>query len=208
MENFPPNSRKEQARHEPRQRVEQVTSSARRRRKPLGKQFKATFFSGDARTAGEYMIFEVLIPMAKDALVESVTSGFERLVLGERGPRRSRPGFMNPMTMMRTNYGDISRQQITSQPSLPRISRQARARHDFGEIVFTSRQDAEEVLDRLQDLIAHHGEATVADLYSLSGIETSHVDVKWGWTDLQRASFGRIRGGGYVLQLPEPEALR
>jgi|1185.fasta_scaffold254994_2 hypothetical protein len=173
----------------------------------MGKKFKSTFFGGDSRSAAEYAFFEVLIPSAKDILVDVVTSGFERLVHGDRAPRRRSA----PMGQLgRVDYGGISRGSSPMRNyQAPRtLSRQARARHDFGEIVLSTRAEAEEVLDRLYDLVSQYEEATLADLYSLTGLESSHVDVQWGWTKLQGSHVGRLRGGGYILNLPEPEALK
>lgn len=209
MDTFPPNSQKGRVRAEPKQ-LQQVATGASRRRRPLGKQFRSVFFGGDARTATEYMVFDVAIPMVKDMLVEAVSSGFERLVLGDRAPRRR--GFGQPPYFGHTNYGAVSRGPVRDEPRPgmgrpPMMSRQARARHDFGEIVLRSRQDAEEVLDRMYDALSKYDEVSVADLYALTGIESSHVDTKWGWTDLRGADVGRTRTGGYILQLPDPEIL-
>lgn len=86
------------------------------------------------------------------------------------------------------------------------MSRQARSRHDFDEVVLTSRTEAEEVIDRLFEVVSRYGTATVADLYELVGITGTHTDNKWGWTDLRGAGVSRVRGG-YLLDLPEPQPL-
>jgi hypothetical protein len=83
------------------------------------------------------------------------------------------------------------------------MSRMARSRHDFDEIVLQSRTEAEEVIDRLFDLVSRYDTATVADLYELVGIQGSHTDHKWGWTDLRGADVSRTRDG-YLLDLPDP----
>jgi hypothetical protein len=91
---------------------------------------------------------------------------------------------------------------------MPRtLSRGSRARHSFDEIVIQSRPEAEEVLDRLYDLISKYELARVSDLYSLTGFESSHTDYKWGWTELTGSGVSRVRSGGYLLDLPEPEPL-
>jgi hypothetical protein len=84
------------------------------------------------------------------------------------------------------------------------ISRQARSRHNFDEIVLDQRAEAEEVIDRLFDVVNRYESATVADLYELVGLSSTHTDNNWGWTDLTGAGVSRIRGG-YLLDLPEPE---
>lgn len=84
------------------------------------------------------------------------------------------------------------------------LPRPTRMRHAFDEIVIGSRQEAEEVLDQLYDLISKYDEASVADLYELTGIPSAHTDQKWGWKELRGSGVGRVRGGGYLLELPEP----
>jgi hypothetical protein len=86
------------------------------------------------------------------------------------------------------------------------MSRQGRARHDFDEIVLDERSEAEEVLDRLFDVVNKYESATVADLYDLVGLPSTHADYKWGWTDLRGAGVSRIRDG-YLLDLPDPEII-
>jgi hypothetical protein len=209
MEHFPPNSRKAEKAAEPKQ-VERVTSAtAVRRKQPLGRKFSRTFFGGDARTASEYMIGHVVVPALKEMLVEAASSGFERLVYGDVRPkgRRGAPTG-GPLGYVSYNrMGQAQRPAETRPPGPPMLSRRARARHDFDDLVIPSRQEAEEVIDRMYDLISKYDSASVADLYELTGLKGDHADFKWGWTDLRGASVGRVRGGGYLLDLPEPEYL-
>lgn len=204
MDQFPPNSRK--ATGEPK-RVERVTSgNAVRRRQPLGKQFKSTFIGGDGKTALQYVIFNVFIPSAKETLVEGAHSWIEKLIYGDHRPGRR--GLGAPPSGA---YGYVNYQQQSQRPSRPQLPQQLprsiRARQTFDEIVIPSRQEAEEVLDRLFDLISKYESVTVADLYELTGLASSHTDHKWGWEDLQGSTVGRLRGGGYLLNLPEPQSL-
>jgi hypothetical protein len=86
------------------------------------------------------------------------------------------------------------------------MSRLARSQHDFDDIVLDSRVEAEEVIEKLFEVVSRYGAATVADLYELVGLSTAHTDQKWGWTDVRGAGVSRIRGG-YLLDLPDPEPL-
>jgi hypothetical protein len=211
MEPFPPNSRKagQQTQQAKKEKVERVTSAnAVRRRKPLGKKFSQVFIGGDAKTALEYMFLQVLIPAAKEAIVEAASSGFEKLVYGDSRPRRHRMGTPTSGPMGHVAYHRMSsasrhEDRPSTLPSM--LPRRTRSRHDFDDIVINSRQEAEEVLGRLYDLISKYHSATVADLYELTGLQSSHTDHKWGWTALPGAAIGRVRGGGYLLDLPEPE---
>lgn len=204
---FPPNSKaaQEGAREAPK-KVERVTSGeATRRRKPLGKQFKQTFLGGDPRSALDYAIVHVLVPAFKDMLVDAGQTVIEKVIMGDSRRRRGGPpsgpsGYVNYRGMSGAARPD-------DRPPMPNPSRRARARHDFDDIVLPSRVEAEEVIDRLFDLINRYEAATVADLYELTGIQSAHTDIKWGWTALPGANASRLRTGGYLLNLPDPEPL-
>jgi hypothetical protein len=209
MEEFPPNSQRLRgSARNPRPKVEQVTAaSAVRRKKPLGTQFRHVFFGGDARTATEYMIYNVVIPAAKEMMFEAGSAWIEKRIYGESRRQRSvaRP---NP-------YGNVAYNQYSrgpyrgdDRPPMPnQLPRASRAKQSFDDIIIPTRQEAEEVLDRMYDLISQYDSASVSDLYELTGIASSHTDMKWGWEDLRGASVGRVRGGGYLLELPQPQPL-
>lgn len=202
---YPPNSKMPRsAPDEPKKKVERVTSAeAKRRKKSLGKQFRETFVGGDAKSAGYYVIFGVLLPAAQDAIVEAGRAGIEKLVFGETRKRRGTPQ-AGPSGYV--SYQNIGRHN--DRPPLPRtMSKRSRARHDFDDIVLESHAEAEEVLERLFDLVSQCAAATVADLYELTGLESTHTDHTWGWVDLQGASVSRLRNSGYLLNLPDPEPL-
>ncbi len=213
MDSFPPNSKKSAEAPRPAEpkHIEQV-AEAQKRSKPLGKKFKETFIGGDAKTTANYVFFEVFLPEAKSVIVDAVSQGFERLIFGDsRGPRRpSTPsGYSN---LGRTNYSNISRGfpqrgPVGREMSQRQISPQARQQHDFGEIEVASRGEANDVLDRMYDLLSQYECVRVSDLYALTGIPSTHVDQTWGWTNLQGAAPRRNRSGDYILDLPKPEPL-
>jgi hypothetical protein len=203
---YPPNSEASKRRlQEEAKNIKRVTSEDPvRRRKPLRKQFQETFVAGDAKTASRYVIFDVLIPAAKDTIVEVLSQGIEKLIYGDS---RRRSGTTPPQTGP-TGIVSYNRYSMGSRQTSPQraMSRMGRSRHDFDEIVLTERTEAEEVIDRLFEVVSRYGSATVSDLYELVGISGTHTDNKWGWTDLRGAGVSRVRGG-YLLDLPEPQPL-
>jgi hypothetical protein len=211
MQDFPANSRKAKTAPdgspEERPRVERVTSAeAVRRKRGLGRQFKETFIGGSGRGAVEYMVTEVVVPAVRDTMAEALQTGIEKLIYGDTRPRRGAtppPG---------GNAGYVNYQRISGTPTVkppqPRmLSRRARTRQDFGEIVIASRVEADEVIERMFDILSRYGSVTVADLYELTGISSSHTDYKWGWNELRGAKAVRLRDGNFLLDLPEPEML-
>jgi hypothetical protein len=181
-----------------------VSGGAVRRKKSLRKQFSETFVAGDARTAIRYVIFDVLLPAAKDMVVEAGSQGIEKLIFGDSRRRGSTRPQAGPTGYVSYNRMTMGSSRLAGPERA--ISRQARARHNFDEIILDQRSEAEEVIDRLFDLVSRYESATVADLYELVGLASTHTDNKWGWTDLSGAGVSRIRGG-YLLDLPEPEPL-
>jgi hypothetical protein len=205
---FPPNS--DTSKQPPEDKgIERIISGEARRKKPsLGKQFKDTFIAGTMRSTVRYVALDVLLPMAKDTIVEVVEQGITRLIFGDsRRYRGSTPPPSGPTGYI--NYSRYSGPMGSGSrvPSSSRaMSRRARSSHDFDEIVLDSRAEAEEVIDRLYDLVSRYESASVADLYELVGLASSHTDHKWGWTDLRGAGVSRIRDG-FLLDLPDPDPL-
>jgi hypothetical protein len=203
---FPPNSEVSKKVSEEK-KVEQVTKGdVIRKKKSLRKRFSESLVAGDAKSATRFVVMDVLLPAAKDMIVEAVSSGFEKLIFGES--RRYRGGatsLAHPNPYGQVNYTRYSTPNRLSSPQRV-LSRQARARHDFDEIILQSRTEAEEVIDRLFDLVSRYGTATVSDLYELVGFSSTHTDNKWGWTDIRGAGVSRTNDG-YLLDLPEPHPL-
>lgn len=212
MDDFPANSKKVQATAPPQEKpqLKPVTSAKTdgRKKRRLGRQFKDTFIAGNPRDAAAHAIGEIVVPAIRDMFHDALQGGLDRLFYGERANKSKAPSWMQT-GMGNVNYGQYS--QPASKPksaSQPRsISRQARARHSLGEIVIPTRPEAEEVLDQLFEILSRDGVVTVADLFALTDIRIEHTDMKWGWTSLRGAKSMRLRQGGFLLDLPDPEPL-
>lgn len=185
-------------------KVEQVVmSEVVRRKKPLNRRMSELFMGGDAKSVWNYVLFDVLVPAAKDTLADATSQGIERLIFGETRSTSRRTG---------RRFGDtphINYNRYSSSRRAERrvdLSSRGRAAHDFDEIILATRVEAEEVVDRLFDLISKYEAATVADLYELVGISGNYTDDKWGWYELQGAGVTRVRNG-YLLDLPRPEPI-
>lgn len=203
---YPPNSFSSKKPPEPEEEkvVVRVTKSeAIRRKKGLGRKFKEIFFGGDARSTGRFIIHSVLIPAAKDMIIDAGREGIEKLVRGDSYRRRNAPR-SGPAGYFSYDRVPTTRQDTREQPRP--LSARARARHDFDEIVLPSRAEAEEVIERLFDIVNRYTTATVADLYDLVGVRSSHVDQKWGWSDMRGAGVARVRDG-YLLELPDVQPM-
>lgn len=184
--------------------IKPVTSKpATRQKRTMGSKMRESLIGSDARSVGEYIMMDVLIPSAKRVISEAVSQGVDRLLFGESRPRDSRHGAVY------TSYSSSSPRRAPA-PVSSQYGRQtnyrAQAQHDFSNIIIEDRLEAERVISSLSDIIEAYGVATVSDLYNLVEITPSYVDQKWGWTDIRGSDIRRIREG-YLLILPRPVAI-
>lgn len=212
MEDFPANSAKAKARTEgpqpsERPRVERVVSGdVDRRRRGLGRKFKETFIAGSLHGARDYVVNDVVVPTLKEMVYAMFQGGLQKLIFGDSRIRRDSPP---------PSYGDVNRPRInySTQSSMTRsaptrmVSRESKARGSFDDIIISSRVEAQDVMDRMYDILSRYEMVLVADLYELTGVQTSHADHRWGWTHLRGAKVARLGDGRYLLDLPEPEPL-
>ncbi len=183
------------------------------RKKPLSKRFKETFTGDDTKSVGSYILFDVLIPAAKDMVADAVSQGVERKLFGEVRSTSRRGGYRPGSAFGNTSYNAYNRYALSSSPRRedPRSgstapNRRSRASHNFDEIILATRVEATEVIDRLFSIISQYEVATVSDLYELVGITADYTDDKWGWTDIRGADITRIQNG-YLLDLPRPSPI-
>lgn len=213
MDNFPANSRKATGEEKkdappPKDVQKVVVGEVIKKQTPLTKRFKDIFFAGEFRGAASYVAGDVIIPALKNLFADASKAGIDRVIYGEA--RRARPLDHRPAP--RTTYNTSSRGSssrypgiLPDQPPLP-LSSGSRRRQDAGEIILSTRDEADLVLERLTDIIDTYDVASVADLYDLVGLPSSHTDNKWGWTSTADANVRQIREG-FLVNLPSAEPI-
>lgn len=204
---FPGNSKNPKPASEPRKIESVVTSQVVPKKKSLGKRFKEVFIGGNSRNVANYVIMDVLVPQAKDMIVEAAQQAFERMIYGESRPS-SRNRYGTRPDRVPTNYNRLSSRGNNPIGRSGREERgtayvSVRSQNGIDDILLATRPEAELVLERMDDLLREYESASVADLYSLIDWSSSHTDHKWGWTDLTDARIDRVRDG-YILNLPKP----
>lgn len=204
-EEFPSNSRYSRERTDNSKEEIKPVTKGKVRPQSIGKRAKTAIFAEDARSVGEYILWDVVIPSFKQIISDMVTNGIERVLYGEAAPRR-RSGTGSRIRY--SNYSSYSRGELDS-PGTParQLSRRARQTFDFGEILLEDRGEGLEVIERLRDIVERYDIATVSDLYSLVGISSNYTDNDWGWRNLASANVQKVRDG-YILILPDPEPVK
>lgn len=191
------------------QRVERVVHGEVTTRKPsFGKRLRESLFPGHAETVSEYVIWDVLIPSAKDVIADMASSFLERMLFGETRPAgmraSQRGGGSSRMNYNRMSSGSVPTSPYRQDPrqSAPRSANM----QSFDDIVLPTRAEAEKVLGAMMARIHEYQAVTVADLYELVGLTGDYTAQDWGWTDLTNVGISRIRNG-YVLDLPREEKM-
>lgn len=210
MENLPSNSHRQhrEQKDEPKKLNKIVKGEVVTRKRPLASRMRETLFAGRADVVSEYVFWDVLIPSAKDTIIDAGITFLERMFRGEGYTSRTRsnvPGQSRGTYGNQTNYRAAFQGQQPNQTPVG-LSRQDRAQHNFQQLIIPTRPEAEAIIDALYGRIAEYNAVTVADLYDLCGVPVNYTDDKYGWTDIQGAGIIRI-GGGFTLDLPRPEPL-
>lgn len=198
MNDYKPNSNRfkeeQKAKNTQEKRVEKpvVTGKVVAKKKGLFSKLSEEFISEDAKNVKSYVFGEVLIPAIKKAISDIVTDGIDMILYGgSRGDRKRGPAD----TVSYRNYYDRG----------GRSARDTRAvsntRYSTDDVVLSSRAEAEEVLDRMFELLDTYTVVRVADLYDLVGITGSYTDNNYGWTSLRTAEIVRVRDG-YIIKMP------
>lgn len=74
-------------------------------------------------------------------------------------------------------------------------------------IIFDTKQEAEEVLEGIKEILEIYGYVTVADYYDLAGMSVNFRAHLYGWTDLDDSTLIGHAMGTYQIVLPKPKKL-
>lgn len=175
-----------------------------RKKKPLGTRFKETFLSEESDTVGSYVLWDILIPAAKETISDLVTGAINILLFGDAGSRSGRRG--NRGNRIVGGYKDYSTSSRISNRDSDERRYGRRARRSFDDIIIPDRQTALQVLDDMKDLIADYGQCSIADYYDMVDQSWEPTDKYWGWKDLAGVKPRPVHGG-CILDLPDIEQL-
>lgn len=172
-------------------KIERVTTGKVKVKKKSGLQKMAgAMFAEDIDKVKSYILMDVLLPTiadgVTDVLKKSIDAIFGRSSSG-RDSKSSRVSY-------RSFYDAPSKGNASSS--------RAKGVYDYDDIVFTTRGEAEEVLDRMDELVEKYNNVSVAEYYDLAGVSSEYTSNKYGWTDIHTAKIVRVSGDGYMIKLP------
>ena len=192
METYRGNSYRErsnQASKEDKKIEKVITGKVRTKKKSEMSKLKDVFIAEDVRNVKSYVVLDVLVPAIKKAIYDIVVDGVG-MILGESvAKKRSGSNYVS--------YRDCS-------SSTRRDSERRRRGYEIDDVILDSRGEAEDVLDRMDDVLDEYKVVTVSDFYDLVGISDEPIDHKYGWRNIASAEVVRSRDGGYMIRLPRP----
>lgn len=193
MEEYKSNSHKARERkNEPvaEKKVEKIISGSAKSKKKSGLQkITNVLVPEDADDVKSYIFEDIVVPAVKDIILDAV-----RAFLGVNGNSRGKSSSASKVSY-RKYYDDRERRDSGS-------GNRTRSGYEYDDIILDNRGEAEDVLSRMDELIATYGVVSVADFYDLVGITGNYTDNKYGWSDIRNASVVRVRDG-YMIKLPK-----
>lgn len=183
-----------------RARVESVAKG----RTGASRKPKGGLFESSIQEVVDYIVHDVLVPMVKRTIYNSVVSGLG-MMLGENPVSSDKQGGSNPGGRVSYRAYYASGQNGNSQKADIR-NRQGRYL-EYTEIEFDTRGDAELVLMRMEDILENFDTVSVAELCDLIGEKHDFTECKYGWTSLDSANVRSTLSGRHILQLPRPVLL-
>lgn len=149
----------------------------------------------DARSIGDYVAKDILIPTFKDMLWSIVTNSLEMLIYPDSEDRPShnrgkKKGYVSYNKMYDRNPRNRVPERHTAKP---------KNRYSVEELEFETRSDADEVLSILEDHIREYDQVSVGDYYQACDVTPEWSDYNYGWYSLSNARVERSRGAWIII---------
>lgn len=163
-----------------------------------------------SKSVAEYVVYDVMIPAAKNLIYEAIITSVEMRFFGKprasSSRRESNRSYVSYDSYSRTSSGRDRERRGGEQGFFD--WKEGRGRRRFDDVVIPRYSEAEDVLDNLVEVVETYGVAKISDFNELVGINDEYTDQKWGWDKelISRARIIRV-DGGYSLDLPRPIAL-
>lgn len=157
---YTPNSNKFKAEQKEasveRKKVDKVISGTAKRKPDTARKFTNLFAPGDMSSIKEYLIMDVIVPATKKMISEIVRNGIDMLMYGESGRGKTYTGNSDKVSY-RSYYG-------SNDSNRNNTSNRTRSVFDYDNVVIPTRQEAEEVIRRMDEIVEIYGMVSVADL--------------------------------------------
>lgn len=199
MEEYTPNSKKyhdaqknkEKKAEEKKPEIRPIQNTVVKKETTFGK-IKKAFISEDAQNLKDWFFQDVLVPVVKKTIMDSVD-----IVLNGQTGRGSRNSSRNADRPY-TSYYRKSEDRYADDTSSRRWA--------YQDVIIPAREDADDVLSQLDDILDNYPQVRVSDLNDILNVSGQYTDNRYGWTNIRSAEVVSVRGG-YMIRMPRPKAL-
>lgn len=191
---FKSNSNKTKEQEKTKKIEKVVTGNVVVKKKSEIQKFTDTFLSEDISNVKNYILKDVLIPSAKKLLHDVITGSADMFLYGEKMPSQR-------STSQRISYASFYDKKPLIEDSIKSRTR------NYDEVIISSRGEAEEVIERMDELVETYGSVSVADYFDLLGMTGRYTDNNYGWRDIRSAKVVRTLDG-WCIKLPKAEPLK
>ena len=156
----------------------------------------AEIFTGqDLNSVKEHLIKDVLFPNIQKLLYDTITNGADTIIYGGKGKNKRSDGTrVSYWRSYDSGSGTNNEKQTYS----------GRGIYNFENLLFEKKQDAEAVLDSMQEIIDQFGVVSVADLYDLADVTIDNTTASnYGWKSIAFAK-SVATPDGWILSLSKP----
>ncbi|MCK4787427.1 MAG: hypothetical protein KAV87_26955 [Desulfobacteraceae bacterium] len=150
------------------------------------------------RDIGNSLYESIIRPAMEDNAIDFFNEGIRMLIKGQSYDVRPTG---------RQSYNSMYRQRQKSPTRRSQLRRPKEHEETFEDVYFNDRRDAEGVLGRMMERIAHYDMVTIGDLYSLVGITSNFTHERWGWRNLRHCKV-IYTTEGYVIDFPDPDYIK
>ncbi len=175
---------------------EKTLEGVKPEKKSFIKRIADAFIAVDAKDIKTYLIFDVLIPGLKRGAEDILHMALYNDKRPER-VTRSR----GESRIRRLEYSSIRPARDDDDVMLSQ-----RALAGSSDLVFPTREKAEEALDMVDERIKACGFATLKYYYTITRQPTEWTQEKWCWRSMNGATIVQCRGG-YLLKMPRLEEI-
>lgn len=169
-------------------------------------------FAESMKTAGETIKTKIVKPILQQAAYDitskivsaigaSITGTLDCLIFGKDNMGKHEI----PVNNNRVGYS-----QCYGTPQPQNMGEPARKSSiEFDSIPFQSKEDAQIVIDTLNDIIARYNKVSVLDYYDIAHVTCPQASYsKYGWRSITSATIVPLRNGnGYTIMFPEAKLL-
>lgn len=144
----------------------------------------------------DYVVKDVVVPMAKEAILNAVNGGLAMIFYGDANQRRV------SVSGGRRDYSNIS-----SRGNTVRNQQSSSSSKDVSSIPIRSYSKALEIIESLKDNLKEYGQASVADFKDAAEVSSVFTDNDWGWKDITGAFITQNGDGYFNIHLSKPKKL-